>query len=159
MQPLPVTVDKHWAGQLGIFLLGVAGLGLVFWALLESYRTPWADPLIMFSLSVLLVAFIVAFTAVWLRVYSLSYFTLTPEGIVVVQWNSLFHSQKTVTEWSDVEDASSVKSGIFAQLLPFGTVNVQTAGTIQNLRLTMAPNPDYWVEVINYYQDQSTPNV
>lgn len=159
MQPLPVTVDKTWVGQVGIALLGLTALGLVFWALFESYLNPWADPLIFFSLSVLVVAFIVAFTAVWLRVYSLSNFTLTPEGIVVVQWNSLFHSQRTLTEWSDVEEASAVKSGIFAQLLPFGTVNVQTAATIQNVRLTMAPQPDYWADVINHYQDTATRNV
>jgi len=155
-QPLPVSIYKHWAGALGLFLIGTASLLLVFWALAMSYEFMWGDPWLMFLISVLIVFVIAAITGISIYVYYLSYFKLSDAGITVVKWSTLFHSQTTTTEWSDIQDVSAVKSGIFAQLLPFGTVNVQTSGTLQNLRMTFTPDADYWREVVAYYADQAT---
>lgn len=157
-QALPVTISKSVVGLVGIFLLAVASLTVVFWGFVESLKTPWADPLVMFSISTLTIALIAAFFVVWIRVYSLSSITLTTAGISVTYWATLFHRQVLDTEWSDVEDVSAVTSGIFAQLLDFGTVNVQTAGTRQNIRMTMVPNAEYWRQVINERQDAATAN-
>lgn len=156
-QSLPVTIYKHWAGLVGLFLAGFASIALVVYALATSFQVPWADPGVMFAISVLIIALIAAVTVISMYVYTLSYFTLDQDGITVVRWTTLFHNQKTTTEWSDIEDVSAVKSGIFAQLLPFGTINVQTAGTLQNIRMTFTPDSDYWLEVIDYYQRQATP--
>lgn len=74
-QELPVTIYKTVWGQLGIFFLALATLLVIFWALLESFMTPWADPMVMLGIGVLVVALVVAYYVVWLYQYGLSYVT------------------------------------------------------------------------------------
>lgn len=156
MQQLPVTIHKTLWGSVGIFLLGVACLGVLFAALLDLQRDPWADPAVMFATAVLVVALSVAFITIWLWVYSLSHLTISDQGVTVVRWSSLFHRQTVATEWSDIQDVSAVTSGFFAQMLGFGTLNIQTAGSRQTIRMVMIPQVEYWAGLINGLADEAT---
>lgn len=157
-QPLPVTIYKTVWGQLGIFFLAFATLLAIFWALDESFKTPWADPMVMLGIGTLVVALVTAYFVVWLYQYGLSYVTLTSDGLVAVNWKTLFHKQDVQAEWYRVQDVSVVASGFFAQMLGFGTLNVQTAGERQAVRLTMLPNVEYWQDVVASYADAATPD-
>jgi len=124
----------------------------------QSIGLPGADPNVMFFLGAFIVVLVAAFFLVWLRVYSISYVYLDSAGLTAVNWQSLFNKQNVQAEWSDVEDVSVVTSGFFAQMLGFGTLNIQTAGTRENVRMVMVPNAEHWQEVINYYQNLATPD-
>lgn len=155
---LPVTINKTWLGQVGIALGGILTIVLLTYGFYNWAFLPGINQEAVAWLGIFVVVLVAAFTVIWLRVYSLSYITLTVAGVQAVYWATLFNRQVIDTEWSDIEDVSAVTSGIFAQLLNFGTVNIQTAGTLQNIRMVMIPNAEHWRVVINHYQDQSTPN-
>lgn len=155
-QSLPVTIYKHWIGYVAIALLGVAVIGLVLGAFWAGAAVPGVDTSLLFALAVFAVALVAAATIITLYVYSLSYIELTQDGLVAVNWKSLFVKQDVQAEWVRVQDVSVVASGIFAQLLGYATLNIQTAGTTQATRMTMVPSADYWQQVIAYYADQAT---
>jgi uncharacterized membrane protein YdbT with pleckstrin-like domain len=157
-QPLPVTIPKHWAGYLAIFLVGAGVMGLLMLGLYESFYSPWADPMVMFLIAALVIFLVAAVTIVQLYVYSLSTLTLTQDGIVAVNYLTLFVKKDAQLEWVRVQQCSVVAGNIFAGLLGFASLNIQTAGGYQDARMTIVPNADYWQSVIQYYADLATPD-
>lgn len=155
-QQLPVTIYKHWIGYVAIFFGGLGVLGLVLWGLYEAFQTPFADPLVMMLIATLCVALVVAVVAVMLRQYSLSYLMLTSDGVVAVNWLTLFAKNDVQAEWFRIQDVSVVTGSIFGLLIGYGTLNIQTAGSYQNIRMTMVPNAADWQKVIAEYADKAT---
>lgn len=154
-QSLPVTITKNWVGYVAITLTGLLLLGLAFWAFFSSVTHPWVDPLLYYSLAVFVTVLIVAGTSISLRVYSLSYITLTQDGVQAMNYLSLFASQDMQAEWVRVQDVSVVKGGL-GGIIGYGTLHIQTAGTVQKIDMTMVSDPEKWQSVIEYYADVAT---
>jgi hypothetical protein len=150
-----VQVDRHWIGSVGYAVLGSLGIILVSYLFLISFSSKWAAPWQMVLIGCLSILLLLALTLVALRVYFLSHFTLTKDGLTVVQWNTLLSKSTTITQWSDVQDVTS--STPFA-VLGFGTVLAQDAGTQQRIRLTFVPDADTWAQVIDELQGAATPS-
>lgn len=153
---LPITIRKHWLGYVALFLAGVSSVLATVWGFYALAQNPEFDQVLMFSMLIFIVFVIVAITAVALYVYSLSYITLTLEGLQAVNWLSLFAKQNVVAEWSRVQDVAVVTGGVFALVFVYGTLNIQTAGTTQKLRMTMVPKAEYWQSIIQQLSSQAT---
>ncbi|RAN77997.1 hypothetical protein B5P43_18370 [Bacillus sp. SRB_336] len=147
MQAQPTIIRKHWFGLLVVLVAGlVVELAFVL-AMTAMFDQGTLTPnnyafLGTVMIIVLLIDLVVAY------VYHLSNITLTDAGITVTNWSTLFFSITAVCEWNQVEDVMAKQGGVFAQLLLFGTVLVQTAGTERNLRMTMVPRVQYWRSTI-----------
>lgn len=142
-----LTIRKSFFGYLvGIFyasvvlaLLGTVGylayLSGVFWG-------PTAALLLLASLLVL------ASLTVYLYVYHESYLRLDDTGLTAANWDGLFADQSSVIEWNRIQSVDVLQRGFFPNLLGFGTLLVQSAGTHQNVALPMTPNVVHWRDEI-----------
>lgn len=155
MQPLPVTIRKHWFGYVVIALAGLllisalwVGLFSLWQAGQLSQELYWAIG--GFSIIILLI------TLIQMYVYSLSYLELNDDGIVVKNWITLFVSTDEEFEWVRVSRASVLKGEIFAQLLNYGTLSIETDGGHVLVTIKMIPRIEYWQNVISERADLAT---
>ena len=153
---LPVTIYKHWIGYVAIFLTGLLVMALVYWGLLQSIQSPWADPMIMFTFAVVIMGLVTVVVIERILVYSFASLTLTEDGITAINYSTLFAKKDSTTEWFRVQDVSVVTGSIFNLVFKFGTLNIQTAGTTQAIRMTMVPNVEYWQAIVSQLADQAT---
>jgi hypothetical protein len=156
MQALPVTIRKTWFGYLVIFLAGASVIGLTWAGISSVLSAPGIDMMLVFGLAALIIIFTLAITIIQLYVYSLSFITLTTDGIVVKNWITLFDSTDMNAEWVRVSRATVSKGGIFAQLIDYGTLSVETNGGSVQVTIKMIPNVEYWQRVIAQKADQAT---
>lgn len=154
-QPLPVTIYKSVVGLLAIFGAGLSVIVLAIFGVYDLWITGDRDLLVggFLALIILVVALI---TIERIYVYSLSTIELTADGVVAINYRTLFARVDSKTEWFRVQDVSVVTGGIFNSLFNYGTLHIQTSGSQQQIRMTMVPRADYWQEIIAAYADQAT---
>lgn len=151
----PTIIKKHWIGYVAILGAGV-GVASCLWLLIADFsETGEVDITGAWALYFASVV-ILAITIVQLWVYALSYIELTSEYIHVVNWRTLFVKQDVTAEWVRVQDASIATGSIFALLFHYAKLTVQTAGTEQDLSMTMTPRPEYWRDEIQTRANAST---
>ena len=146
MQQLPATISKHWFGYVIIVGAGLLIAGLLGVASYSFYVNGLALELFAFTFFFAVVALLLTIVQIW--VYSLSYVELTEAGIHVVNWRTLFVKTDVTTEWERVQDVSVATGSTWALLFNYGTLVIQTAGTSQELRMTMIPDAEYWQALI-----------
>lgn len=147
MNPLPTVIKKHPIGIALILLVGLGTTALIWATLYSLHRTGDLDStttwmMLFASIVVLLI------TVIQLWVYSLSYIELTDDGIHIVNWRTLFVKTDVMTEWSKIQDVTVSTGSIWPVIFNFGTLTIQTAGTAQELNMTMVGNAEYWQAII-----------
>ncbi|MGO4470359.1 hypothetical protein AB4Y95_00270 [Arthrobacter sp. M-10] len=143
MQGQPTIIRKHWFGLAVILVAGlVVELALAL-AIVVALHQGTLTPNLYAFLGVIMVVVLLA-DLVTAYVYRLSSIVLTATAITVANWQTLFFSNTAVCEWNQVEDVNAKQGGVFAQLLSFGTLRIQTAGTQNNITMTMVPRVQYW---------------
>jgi hypothetical protein len=152
---LPVTIYKSWVGYILILLVGLT-VAAVPWV--GIFMLGYSDDLDDTSFWMLVITRILVLVVMVERlyVYTLSYITLTKDGIKAENWSSLFYQVDVESEWVRVQDVSIQTSNLFSLLLSFGTVTIQTAGTAQDRRMTMVPNVEALRDLISRLADQAT---
>lgn len=110
---------------------------------------------IYIALSTVLVT-VLAATIITAYVYRLSFIAITDDQLEITNWYTLFYDSQTVCEWNQVEDINVKRGGIFSQILGFGTLLVQTAGTQNNLTMTMVPKVESLRNEMATRADQAT---
>ncbi|MET4003880.1 membrane protein YdbS with pleckstrin-like domain [Arthrobacter sp. UYCu511] len=138
MNTQPTVIRKHWFGLLVILLIGGAVMGLIAGLMTIFYYQSALTLTLYVVLSVVLVT-VLAATVVTGYVYRLSFMAITDSQLEFTNWYTLFYDSQSVCEWRNIEDVNVKRGGIFAQILGFGTLLVQTAGTQNNLTMTMVP--------------------
>jgi len=146
MQQLPATISKHWFGYVIIVGAGLLIAGLLGVASYSFYVNGLALELFAFTFFFAVVVLLLTIVQIW--VYSLSYVELAEEGLHVVNWRTLFVKTDVTTEWERVQDVSVATGSAWALLFNYGTLVIQTAGTAQELRMTMIPDAEYWQALI-----------
>lgn len=154
----PIIIKKHPIGLVAIFLLGAVAMLLLLYGIYTYALTPGVDKSVVMWVAIVAVVGILTITFVSMYVYSLSSITLTQAGLTADNWLSLFSEQDSTTEWSRVQSVDQVKANLFNQVFGYGTLNIQTAGTYQKVRMTMVPNAKYWQRIIEQISAQSTPD-
>lgn len=158
MNPV-LEVRKHWIGYIAILLAGAAGIALVWGGLGSLIDAGEVDPVLIFSLAAILIFAITAATVIQLIVYGLSYLRLTDRGVEVKNYYTLFYSKTEQAEWSDISRPvmKRDKGAIFAQIFDYGSIEFETSGGYQRVRISLIPDPEIWLETITQRADNATP--
>jgi hypothetical protein len=159
MEALPITIRKTWFGYVVIVLAGALVIGLTYLGISSILSAPGTNMVIAFGLAALIIITTLAITIIQLYVYSLSFITLTTEGIVVKNWITLFVSKDESLEWQKVTKAESAKGGIFGQVLDYGTLSIGTSDGDTLVNMKMIPAVEHWQAVIQQQADAAPTKV
>ena len=135
-------------------LIGVGAFAFIWFATYYAYQIHAinvAGFLILASVSII----VLLITVLQLRVYSLGEIVITPTDITANNWRTLFADQSETADFNKIQDVTFKKGGILTQLLDYGTLQVQTAGTEVNLTLSYVPKVEYWAKVIQQQADSA----
>ena len=140
------VVHRSIIGLLGIYLVAVVAVaaitGLIVALSPDTFKT--SNMNISGSLSAIIVLSavllaLILFVATY--VYRQSRLLVTDRSLVQVMQKTLFIRKVSRLSMSNVEDASEEQRGIISNIFNYGTLTVQTAGTMDNFIFTLCPNP------------------
>jgi ABC-type multidrug transport system fused ATPase/permease subunit len=140
------VVHRSIIGLISIYLVVIAAITAIFVLLItispnafDTSSTSISPQLmaIMVLGAVLLV--LVLFTVTY--IYRQSKLLVTDRSLVQIMQKSLFNRKVSRLSMSNVEDVSEEQRGILSSIFNYGTLMVQTAGTLENFIFTLCPNP------------------
>ena len=140
------VIHRSLIGLVGIYLVAIAAVAAIFVLIIalspNTFNTDSST--ISGSLmgiivlgAVLLV--LILFTVTY--VYRQSRLLVTDRSLVQVMQKTLFNRKVSRLSMSNVEDVSEQQAGILASIFDYGTLTVQTAGTMENFIFTLCPHP------------------
>lgn len=148
-ETLVTVVKRHPIGIFGYYieafvgLIVVIGFGIFLLKSLSSSSTGLIVSSILLAVTVLLFfVFIAAY------VYRQCRILVTDRSLVQVTQRSLFSRKVSRLSLSNVEDVSAESKGILASMFGFGTLLIQTAGTLDNFEFSYCPNPTFYADRI-----------
>lgn len=155
MQQQPSIITKHPVGYLFIGGVGFALISLIAAGIWSMWRSGvLTEPTYWFAGFFAIVILLITIIQLW--VYSLSYIEFTEQGIHVVNWRTIFVKQDVTTEWARVQDVTVGTTSVWSLMFNYGSLTVQTAGTAQDLTMTMVPDAEYWQAIFQAYADDAT---
>ena len=95
---------------------------------------------------VLVIILLILFIAVY--IYRQSSLIITNKNVVQVIQKGLFNRKVSQLTMSNVEDVTAEQHGVFATILNFGTLTVETAGEQENFIFPYCPNPNHFASEI-----------
>lgn len=145
-------VSKHTFGLASMYIstaIGVVGsLGLIF-LLLPSFVD---DTERAFNIALLLGFFLIIggvlimFLAT--AVYRQNRLIVTDRNITQILQYSLFSRKVSQLNMVNVEDVTSMQSGIFSTVFGYGELRIETAGEQSNFSFPLCPRPGYYAKII-----------
>lgn len=152
-EQLVVIVRKHPIGIAAIYVEALVGLLAVFGLLLavapDFFNTlPNQAYTILVSVIIFGLAVLIFFLFVATYVYRQSRLLVTDRSLVQILQKSLFIRKISRLSMSNVEDVTAEERGILSTILNYGTVIVQTAGTMDNFIFPYCPNPAKYADQI-----------
>jgi uncharacterized membrane protein YdbT with pleckstrin-like domain len=139
------VIHRSVIGLIGIYLVAFVAVGAIA-ALVISLSPGTFDTssdtisgalsAIMILSAILLV--LILFTATY--IYRQSRLLLTDRSLVQIMQKTLFNRKVSRLSMSNVEDVSEEQRGLLASIFSYGTLTVQTAGTMENFIFTLCPN-------------------
>ncbi len=146
-----VVIRRHPFGLVVLVLeviLGVAlGLGLLF-LLLPTASGSAGVRHALALVSVLLIALAAIFLVIMAALYRDNRWIVTDDSIVQVLRIGLFKIKTAALSMANIEDVSSDRNGIFAQIFGFGTLKCETAGEKSDFHFVYCPKPDTFAHII-----------
>jgi len=129
----PLVLSEIWQSVISQF--GVAENTLVPINLQAGVYSIW--------LAVLWMIFVTRFTDFYLDKW-----VLTNKRIIDIEQRGFFTRDVASVSYPKIQDATVETVGFLATLFNFGTIQIQTAGTMQEFRLPLAPYPIQKKELI-----------
>lgn len=143
---------QHPFGIIAVYLLCLFGLVGAFFTValfLPDYFGTSAQTYSVIALvSVIVGVFLVVAMVVATYVYKQSRLTVTNKNVIQVLQGGLFNRKISQISLANVEDVTSVQTGVLAQIFGFGTVKVETAGEQANFVFNYAPQPARIAKII-----------
>lgn len=145
------TIHKHSFGLFIVYLQAAVGivlaLGLAFFLLPSVLPSGTAySAAVGFSALTILFGFIIIVTAT--VVYHQSSIVVTDKNITQILQDGLFGRKVSQLTMTNVEDVTAKQHGIFATLLDFGELQIETAGEQKNFVFKYCPRPGYYAKII-----------
>jgi uncharacterized membrane protein YdbT with pleckstrin-like domain len=140
------VVHRSIIGLVAIYLVAIVAVAAIFSLLIaispDTFDTSSAS--ISPELSAIIVVgaallVLILFTATY--IYRQSRLLVTDRSLVQIMQKTLFNRKVSRLSMSNVEDVSEQQNGILASIFSYGTLTVQTAGTMENFIFTLCPNP------------------
>lgn len=146
-------VKKHLFGLFVMYLQAIVAFLIIGWLFLflgpealgtdpETTNSIVAVGLVIFGGLLALILLIVTY------IYRQNKLILTNRSITQVAQNGLFSRKVSELSLQNTEDITADKSGIWAHILNFGEIKVETAGEQFNFHFKYCPNPDYYGQQI-----------
>jgi len=145
-EKLLMVVRRHIIGMVLVYLeafIGVVAIIALFATVapqtfedLSKQGNRWLIAGIVFGLAVL-----VFFLFVATYVYRLNRLLITDRSLVQITYKTLFIRQIARLNFENVEDVNAEERGILPTIFNYGTLTVQTAGTLENFIFKYCPNP------------------
>lgn len=118
--------------------LGVARLLQILWP--QFFSSPIGFPIIVLAGSVYFLSLLLFVFTQFIN-YWLDMWIITNDRIVNIEQMGLFARRISELDLHRVQDVTSEVKGFFPTLFNFGTVYIQTAGTIERFVFEQIPNP------------------
>jgi len=146
-------VHRHPIGLIIIYieaLIGVIALAalLIFVAPDATKNLSAESNRLLIAGVVFAVAILILFLFVATYVYRQSRLVINDKSLVQVLQKSLFFRDVSRLSFSNVEDVTAQQRGILSTIFNFGTLEVQTAGEMDNFLFPTCPNPNKYAHEI-----------
>lgn len=117
-----------------------------------NYQTP-------LSRAVLGIWLLVTWTMAWsvFTRYFLNLWVLTNQRIVDIRQRGYFNREVSSLFLSRVQDVTTDVTGVLPSLLDIGTINVQSAGTVDEFHMRGIPRPEQMRDIILKYVPAESP--
>ena len=152
-EQLVVIVRKHPIGIVGIYVEALVGLLVVFGlflAIAPDFFNGISDQAYKILVGVIVfgLAVLIFFLFVATYVYRQSRLLVTDRSLVQILQKSLFIRKISRLSMSNVEDVSAEERGMLSTIFNYGTIIVQTAGTLDNFIFPYCPTPTKYADQI-----------
>lgn len=145
-------VHKHPFGIIIIyiqtFIAMVAAIGLLFFVVPSVLEDTDQALLVATLFTVVAVIFAMAVLAVSTFIYRQNRIIVTDRNITQILQFGLFSRKVSQLNIVNVEDVTSVQSGIIPTLLNFGVLKIETAGEQSNFDFNFCPNSGHVAKII-----------
>lgn len=105
----------------------------------------------------IVVAVVALFSLVTIFIYRQTKMILTNQNITLVVQKGLFNRRVSKLAMADIEDVNAEQNGILSMIFGFGTLNVETAGEVENFVFTYCPHPNYYARQILEAREHAGP--
>ena len=140
----PVT-QLPWVFNFFIMLLLVLGVNLYLKFSFPEFFTPFRA----FAINFLILSLLFSYVLINITTWFFNVGIITTRRILDLDYKPLTFRDFSGTKIENVEDISSVSAGPFSSIFRYGNVEVQTAGSEQNIEFIKVPYPDEVVKIIN----------
>jgi hypothetical protein len=139
-------VHRSLIGLIGIYLVAIVAFAALVVLLVtispdtfSNSTSSISDPLNAVIILAAVLLALILFTATY--IYRQSRLLVTDRSLVQIMQRTLFIRKVSRLSMSNVEDVSEEQRGFLSSLFNYGTLIVQTAGTMENFIFTLCPNP------------------
>lgn len=152
-EKLLVIVRKHPIGIVGIYAEALIGLLVVFGlflAIAPDFFNGLSNQAYTILVGVIIfgLATLIFFLLAATYVYRQSRLLVTDRSLVQILQQSLFIRKISRLSMSNVEDVTAEERGILSTIFHYGTIVVQTAGTLDNFIFPYCPDPPKYADQI-----------
>jgi hypothetical protein len=156
-----IVVREHWF-RLFVKLVVVFVLMLLPYSMrtllgdqLPILDTAQGEALVSLVLQFYYLALLISLFIIWI-LYYLNLHIVSEERIVDINQVGLLNHVVSELNIETIEDVSSETTGLFGNILNYGTVFIQTAGATERFQFEKVPNPAYIASVILELYEQQT---
>lgn len=125
--------------------IAIVGIAFAYYETIEPYDVNFTPRTVYTLIAVLLTLAIIIFP-IGIFVYERNVLIFTTSHLIEIEQNGLFGRTISELSYSRVQDATSDRNGVFATLLNYGNVIIQSAGEEQNFIFRYAPSPEQLAE-------------
>ncbi len=157
-------VNRHWVDLLPVIVSFSVSLllavGLIYISARYSGQVSIVPSGIITVIALILVALAFAILSVGLYIYHQNKIILTDMHLIEVVQRGLFSRSVSQLSMARVQDVSATRRGLFATLLDYGTIEVETAGEVDNFVFNLAPHPQQLAdECLAIHEKLLTPSI
>ncbi len=148
-----ITIRRHPLGIVLIYLESLIGI-LAFIAVAIIVAPTVLNSLapntrsLVVGAAILALAILIFVLLVATYVYRQSRLLITDQSVIQINQQGLFIRKVTRLSIANVEDVNAEQKGILASIFGYGTLIIQTAGTMENFIFQWCPNPNKYAAII-----------